>query len=203
MLKTNGWRRQIWSEVFLQNVKDSRVSPVNHKLTPLNQQSVSLFPGPQNKNYSMWKCNSRYCKDLTVCSSPTLGVIGCEKRHSFRQYNSVRGREAWCISKWRGVESKGHRLDMTDNTPNTKQCDREVELTSPGFTTLTSQLGLAPIPHTFLSFSLSFFIVLFLAARERIQCTELRVLRPVSQQNYKIWKWVLDTFLQPVWCNSL
>lgn len=77
---------------------------------------------------------------------------------------------------------------MTDNTPNTKQCDREVELTSPGFTTLTSQLGLAPIPHTFLSFSLSFFIVLFLAARERIQCTELRVLRPVSQQNYKIWK---------------
>lgn len=95
-------------------------------------------------------------KALQFVPNPTLGVTGCEKRHSFRQYNSARGREAWCISKWRGVESKGHRLDMTDNTPNTKQCDREVELTSPGFTTLTSQLGLAPIPHTFLSLSLFF-----------------------------------------------
>lgn len=41
---------------------------------------------------------------------------------------------------------------MTDNTQNTKQCDREVDLTSPGIMTLTSQLGLAPIPHTFFYF---------------------------------------------------
>lgn len=42
---------------------------------------------------------------------------------------------------------------MKDNTQNTKQCDSEVDLTSPGIMTLTSQLGLAPIPHTlFLKF---------------------------------------------------
>lgn len=41
---------------------------------------------------------------------------------------------------------------MTDNTQNASQCDSEVELTSPGVMTLTSQLGLAPIPHTFFYF---------------------------------------------------
>lgn len=77
----------------------------------------------------------------------TVETLAVKNVTLFRQYNSWRGREGWCISKWRGVESKGHRLDMTDNTQNTKQCDGEVELTSPGIMTLTSQLGL--IPRTF------------------------------------------------------
>lgn len=42
---------------------------------------------------------------------------------------------------------------MTDNTRNTQQCDREVDLTSPGIMTLPSQLGLAPIPNTFLIYT--------------------------------------------------
>lgn len=37
---------------------------------------------------------------------------------------------------------------MTVNTQNTQQCDREVDLTSPGIMTLTSQLRLAPSPRT-------------------------------------------------------
>lgn len=78
-----------------------------------------------------------------------VGDTGCEKRHSFLQYNSGRGREAGAYQSEEVLKSKGHRLDMTDNTENTKQCDREVDLTSPGIMTLTSQLGLAPIPHTF------------------------------------------------------
>lgn len=89
-------------------------------------------------------------------------------------------RDGWCISKRRGVESKGHRLDMTDNTQNSKQCDGEVELTSSGIMTLTSQLGLALVPHTF-----SFMST---AGEKTGDCAASRQ----SQQNNDIC--VMDTF---------
>ena len=103
-----------------------------------------------NKKYECPILNTCYCIKL-LFAGLHVGGKSCEKRHSFRQYNSER-KAGWRISKWRGVECEGHRLDMTDNTQNTKQCNREVDLTSLGIMTLPSQLGMAPIPHTFFFF---------------------------------------------------
>lgn len=78
------------------------------------------------------------------------------------------------------LKSKGHRLDMTDNTEKknnkkAKQCDGEVELASPGMMTLTSQAGPALVLHTFF-----FFISTTAKDAAVAYCLQ-------SQQNYGIW----------------
>lgn len=156
----------------------------------MEQNTVFFIIDRHNYNkYSIWKCNSRSCKGLRRANmySSTAATLAVKNVTLFRQYNSRRGREALCISKWKGVESEGHRLDMTDNSEQPTMWRG-----SQAHISRNTNINITSGPHTshlttFILFSTS-------------DWTDGRQI--FSHQ--KDPTWMLDAFVYvSVWCNTI